>query len=215
MKRIILIRHGQTTAPPRAMISRSDYPLSQTGLNQAYLLAERLQDPEYGPPESKPVYFYGPDLNPATLQGQEKTVFKPDLALTSPLQRARQTAQIVLKSCNITPRVVDDFREIELGLFEGLTSLEAQSRYPRAWAERGLDLFNSAPPEGESYAQLAQRVLPAYNSILDQNNKATEIVIIAHRAVIQVILAAETALPLDQAPKIQIQRGEMKILIKK
>jgi broad specificity phosphatase PhoE len=141
------------------MIGNSDYPLSRLGQKQIETQSLFLQK------------------------------LKFELILTSPLKRALETAEIISGKFYLTPLVVDDFREINLGLFEGLTSEEAKTRYPVVWEARGRDLVNVAPPKGESYAQLSTRVLSALESVLSDYKTANQILIVAHQAVIQVIMA--------------------------
>jgi probable phosphoglycerate mutase len=112
----------------------------------------------------------------------------------------------------LTTQVVEGLSEIDLGLFEGLTAGEARAKYPVLWAERGLDLVNTKVPGGESYAQLSVRVLPALDKALTANAQAAKIMIVAHRAVIQVIIARATGLPMEETVKLPIPYGGMEII---
>jgi broad specificity phosphatase PhoE len=161
------------------MIGATDAPLSFEGLGEAEGLAKKLSG------------------------------LALEIIFTSPLARAKQTAQIIAQSRNLTPIIVDEFREINLGLFEGFTAGEAKVKYPRVWAQRGLDLLAVAPPGGESYGDLALRVLPAFEKVLSENSQAKNALLVAHRAVLQVILASQRNLPLAEAPKIPIDYGEL------
>jgi broad specificity phosphatase PhoE len=71
-----------------------------------------------------------------------------------------------------------------------------------------LDLYGQAPPGGESYADLAKRVLPAFEAVVAETAGAGKIAIVAHRAVIQSILARGRGLPGPMAPGIGIGHGE-------
>jgi probable phosphoglycerate mutase len=164
------------------MIGSFDWPLSEEGLRQAYLLAESLKTMDI------------------------------DILLTSPLLRARRTAEIISGAVQLPSEVVEDFREIDLGLFEGLTSREAKARYPRQWEERGRDMLNAAPPGGESYARLSGRVLKAFDSVSSPVRDGGGIAIVAHRAVIQVLMTRELGISPELAPTLTIRLGEMKIL---
>jgi probable phosphoglycerate mutase len=128
--------------------------------------------------------------------------------LTSPLARARETAAIICGRLGLGPaQAVDGLREIGLGLFEGLTGREAAARYPAAWAERGLDRINARPPGGESYADLALRVYPALDAALDWRARGT--LVVAHRAVIQVLLARERGLGLEGCHEMPVETGSV------
>jgi probable phosphoglycerate mutase len=80
-----------------------------------------------------------------------------DAILTSPLQRTRDTADIVSKALGIDPVVEDGFRECAFGEWDGLTLTEVRERWPEqldAW----LASFEVAPPGGEPIVAVQQRV---------------------------------------------------------
>jgi probable phosphoglycerate mutase len=164
------------------MIGGSDFPLSPEGRLEAQALAGLLEPRAIG------------------------------LVLTSPLARARETADIICGRIGLGPVVVDGLREIALGLFEGLTGREARARYPKAWAARGLDRLNARPPGGESYADLAGRVFPALDSALAAGDLDGGTLVVAHRAVIQVILARWRGLDLAACHEIAVGLGSMVVV---
>ena len=180
MREIHLIRHGRSAAPFGVMIGKADPPLSREGLLETTHLAESLAAGRAGSPI--------------------------DYLFCSPLARARQTAQIVGERLNLVPSVWDDLREIDLGLFDGLTAAQAKKNYPDAWDGRGADLYRVPPPGGESYADLGARVLTAFDDILKSH--VGNLALASHRAVIQVILARERDLPPWEAPKITVAYAE-------
>jgi len=81
--------------------------------------------------------------------------------VSSPLQRAQHTMQIVLEtlgyptdSYTTDPRLI----EIDLGAWDGLTAEEARTRFPEAYAARQADKWNvDVPGGGENYASVARR----------------------------------------------------------
>lgn len=121
---ILFARHGQT-APNRdgLVLGRADPELTEEGERQAVLLADALA---------------------------RETVA---VILSSPLLRARQTADAIGKACNL-PVVVDErLVEIDWGTWEGRsTGSLAQTDVDRWRADDGT------APEGESLGALAQRV---------------------------------------------------------
>lgn len=56
---------------------------------------------------------------------------KFDYIYASPLSRAKQTADIIGEASNITAQIEADIREINFGLWEGLTIEEIRDRYPK------------------------------------------------------------------------------------
>jgi ribonuclease H / adenosylcobalamin/alpha-ribazole phosphatase len=135
--RTLLLRHGQTAlSTERRFAGRGDIPLTDTGQQQAADAATRL----------------------AARGGI-------DLIVTSPLQRARRTAEAVAEATGAPLQVEDDLAETDFGKWEGLTFAEASARWPdevSAW----LGSADAAPPGGESFAAVARRVLAALDRLL-------------------------------------------------
>jgi broad specificity phosphatase PhoE len=101
--------------------------------------------------------------------------------------------------------VAEDLREVDLGLWESLTSEAAREGWPDIWRARGLDPVGVAPPGGESLKDLADRVWPAWRAIVRYS--CGPIMVVAHRAVIRVILALELHGDLRMAPDIDFPYG--------
>ena len=109
MMRFYLIRHGQTDWNIEGKIQgKTDIPLNQTGLHQAELLARGMRSREIAA-----VY-------------------------TSPLLRARQTAELLAGEKGLPVQVIPELREVDFGLWEGKTWEEIEAEYPRdlhCWEE--------------------------------------------------------------------------------
>jgi len=109
MLHLILIRHGETEWNAQGRYQgQSDVPLSDLGMQQAELLAERLMD------------------------------LKIDAIYTSDLKRAWMTATTIAKNHNLKINPEPRLRELKFGILEGLTFDEAESQYPemiRAWLD--------------------------------------------------------------------------------
>jgi broad specificity phosphatase PhoE len=124
--------------------------------------------------------------------------------VASPLQRARQTAEIMRTALGLAPgeyRVDPRLREIGFGEWEGLTLREVRSRAPQALAARERDKWVFVPPGGESYAQVAVRMREWYDA-LDGNT-----IVIAHGGTARaLIVVLGIALPAE-APSIEIGQG--------
>jgi probable phosphoglycerate mutase len=124
--------------------------------------------------------------------------------VASPLQRARQTAEIMRAALGLVPgdyRVDARLSEIGFGEWEGLTFRDVRSRAPQSLAARERDKWGFAPPGGESYAQVAIRMREWYDA-LDGNT-----VVIAHGGTARALIAVlGIALP-AKAPSIDIGQG--------
>ena len=128
----VLLRHGETPlSVERRFAGRGDIPLTETGKLQAKAAAQRL----------------------AARGGA-------DLIVTSPLQRARLTADAVAAATGAPVQVDDGWIEADFGEWEGLSYAEAMERWPdevTAWMQD----TSVAPPGGESFAAAGRRVLAA------------------------------------------------------
>jgi ribonuclease H / adenosylcobalamin/alpha-ribazole phosphatase len=113
--------------------------------------------------------------------------------VTSPLLRAVQTAQEVAATTG-APVITDDgFRETDFGAWEGLTFAEVRERWPAeltAWlADPEL-----APPGGESFAQVRERVTGAlHRALAGRQGQAT--LIVSHVTPIKTLVAAALLAP--------------------
>ncbi|MCR4334947.1 MAG: histidine phosphatase family protein [archaeon] len=87
---------------------------------------------------------------------------------SSDLFRAVETAEIIAKSHNL--KVLQDsfLREIDLGTCEGLTKDEMRLRFPEFFSERKKNYFNTPYPNGESRADVRDRVKKFFGKISDK-----------------------------------------------
>ncbi|WP_188207704.1 histidine phosphatase family protein [Alkalibacillus aidingensis] len=99
---ILVVRHGQSTADLEDRHEgRADFPLTELGLDQA--------------------------RNAATWINQH---YKPSKIITSPLNRALQTADIISKSTGVMLEKDEDLMEWNNGWLAGLLRSEALEKYP-------------------------------------------------------------------------------------
>lgn len=108
--------------------------------------------------------------------------------VTSPLQRARQTADILNYRLNLPLQVIPAFRERDVGLFEGLTQAEAQARYPEVWQRNVTRQWDSGPPGGESIAEVVTRVHEGLIALINQS-AAEDTLLVGHGFVAKTIRA--------------------------
>ena len=147
---------------------------------------------------------------PLSLQGEVEAAGWRDFfrrhpvqaAWTSPLLRARRTAALALGEDGPEPVICPELIEVSLGRWEGLSSRQVRQEFPREWELRGQNPAGYAPPGGESYVDLAGRVLPVFTALRRQAQGLRSALLVAHRSVNQVILAAMESLPLERAPYI-------------
>jgi len=113
--------------------------------------------------------------------------------VSSPLQRTVRTAEEVSAVTGV-PAVTDDgFRETDFGAWEGLTFAEVRERWPSemtAW----LADPSVAPPGGESFAQVSERVTAALHRVLAERADRT-VLIVSHVTPIKTLVAAALLAP--------------------
>ena len=152
----LLLRHGETAlSAERRFAGRGDIPLTEEGLRQAAAAAERL----------------------AARGGI-------DVIVTSPLQRARQTAEAVARATGAPLQAEDGLAEIDFGKWEGLTFAEASERWPdelSSW----MGNVDAAPPGGESFAAAIHRVNAALDRLLAEHPFRT-LLLVSHVSPIKI-----------------------------
>ncbi len=96
---------------------------------------------------------------------------RPEVLLSSPYVRARQTAEIICRQGALSGEagrtIVDErLREREFGIFDRLTTAGIRHRFPEEAAHRTrLGKFYHRPPGGESWADVILRLRSMLNTI--------------------------------------------------
>ncbi len=96
---------------------------------------------------------------------------RPEVILSSPYVRARQTAEAICKAGALAGgpgrTIIDErLREREFGIFDRLTTLGIRERYPDEAAHRAmLGKFYHRAPGGESWADVILRLRSMMNTI--------------------------------------------------
>jgi alpha-ribazole phosphatase len=149
-----IIRHGETSHN-KLHIKQGRYPsiLNAKGIEQSKAIANKL----------------------AELEGKELKNFK---FVTSPLLRTRQTIEIIMRILNIkkAPICEDLLVSKDKGIFENLSKDFIEKNFPEEIEKAKLDSWNYAPPHGESFAVLFERV----KKFLKKYKKEQNLVIVLH-----------------------------------
>jgi broad specificity phosphatase PhoE/ribonuclease HI len=119
--------------------------------------------------------------------------------VSSPLRRAVQTAEAIAAPLGLQVDVVDDLVETDFGVWEGLTlaeAFEADRDLVRRWHE-SPDL---APPGGESFVAVGQRVEQARAALVAKYPEST-VVVVTHVTPIKLLVCGAL-----QAPAVALFR---------
>jgi len=179
---LCLVRHGETAwNAERRLQGHIDIPLNNNGLAQAEATAQNLDR-----------------------QGHRFTAL-----YCSDLQRARQTAEAVMRRQGLIARHDERLRERHYGFFQGLTYEEAERQHPefyRRFKERELDM--AFPERGESLAEFARRVHEALYEIA-QRHPDEHVLVVTHGGVLDIVYRIVSGEPLEAPRKVAIPNAAL------
>ena len=166
--RLLLLRHGQTAlSVERRYSGRGNPELTELGRRQATAAARYLAQ-----------------------RGGIAAV------ISSPLQRAYDTAAAAAKAVGLDVTVDDDLIETDFGAWEGLTFAEAAERDPDLHS-RWLRDTATTPPGGESFDEVLERVSRARDRTV-AGHQGAAVLLVSHVTPIKMLLR----LALDAGPGI-------------
>lgn len=152
---LLVTRHGETTWNVLNKIcGRTDAPLTPHGIEQAHALAQKLCGTQI------------------------------DTIISSPLSRAKETAQIIQSVCGGELLVDERLIEQDYGIFEG------EDRFSEAFLANKRQ-FACRYPSGESMMMLAHRVYGLLDELKtdnhDTDNHDKTVLLVCHNGVCRVI----------------------------
>jgi broad specificity phosphatase PhoE len=164
--RLLLVRHGETDWNRASRFQgQIDVPLNDNGRRQGAKVAEFLKD--------------------VTI----------DFAVSSPMQRPKETAEIILHSHpGVSLQLHAELSEISHGLWEGKLESEIRDVYPDLLHQWQVAPETVQMPEGENLQQVWDRAIAAWHDILtNAAENATQSqfptgLVVAHDAINKVIL---------------------------
>ena len=165
---LYVARHGETDFNGQGRYCGStDIPLNRKGLEQAGQLSENLTGTNF------------------------------DVIISSSLIRARQTAEIINESLNLSLILSDDFKERNLGVYEGLAQEEIIKKYPDLWERKCTRQLDDAPTNGETIRQLDERITKALVK-LEKEYSDKSVLLVTHGGVAMIINRYYNKLPFDE-----------------
>lgn len=116
----------------------------------------------------------------------------------SDLGRALESARIVAGPHQLEPIPDPAFREMHLGILEGLPFAEAKQLHPDLAGKRYQDMWSFRfPGGGENLQDIAARARPALARIVEAHPDEN-VVLVAHNSVNRILLGDALGLPLDR-----------------
>lgn len=141
-------------------------------------------------------------LKDSFLQLSISSVFSSDLL------RARQTAEILFP--NIKPITMTELREINMGIWDGLTLREVKGKYPEMYEERIQNIGDFVIPNAETFRQCQKRALYAMEKVISMSTG--NVLICGHSGFFRVLLAGILDMNIGDIFKIKQDYGCINIL---
>jgi probable phosphoglycerate mutase len=167
---IYLIRHAQADTASLGKgsfyIGQTDLALSNDGIENAKCLAKTIAH------------------------------LKLDSIYSSDLKRAKKTAQIISEACGIEPIYKKEFREINLGKWEGLSFEYVKSSQPLLYAQRGQNLAKFVHDGCESFESFTDRIWTQFEKLI--YDTSGDIALVSHAGVNRVIICKILSIPLEK-----------------
>ncbi len=178
--RVILVRHGETdwNQSRRIQGGGSDTPLNERGKEQAESLASRLKSERI-----QAIY-------------------------SSPLQRARDTAQAIAGYHQLELGIESSLKEIEVGKLEGTPIAEIGKHLDQLLTVDSRGEALPRMPGGESVTEVQQRAWSTIKRLVDKHPDGV-LVAVSHYFVILTIICSVLNLPLSQMGRFRIGVGSI------
>jgi len=172
---IYLIRHGETVLTPFKKFS-GDGPLN-------------------------------PELTHIGVEQAEKVAtaiakLNPEVIIASPMKRTTQTAEAISRATGLPITFENIWIECSFGIWDGFSIDEVKERYPadyQAW----ISSTGFAPPQGESYDNVAIRIDEALNQIAAQY-PGQRVVVVTHNGTIKSAAKIVVGAPADSIFHIDV-----------
>ena len=163
----LFIRHGQTDWNKAGRWQgHADMPLNETGMAQARAVADRLSS--WSPPIT--------------------------MIISSDLSRCTQTTTPIAAALGLTPRFAVNWRERNVGAFQGYTHAENEKRFPDLVARMRTN-GALAPPQGESFIALQERAVNAFTSLHMTVAAGEVVVVVTHGALLRALFSHVIGFP--------------------
>ena len=171
--RMYLIRHGEVEGAGTARYNgHADVSLTERGRDQYAGMLERLS-------------------------GEKITA-----CYTSDLVRCAWGAELLGAHFGTEPVREPNLRELDIGIWEGMTWAELMERYPEEWQTRLADIVNYRVPGGENLLDLQERIMPVIRGIVERH-RGEEVLVVAHGGANRVVLLDAIGAPLSSLFNIE------------
>ncbi|OQX29671.1 MAG: hypothetical protein B0D92_02565 [Spirochaeta sp. LUC14_002_19_P3] len=173
-----IIRHGEPEGAGAYLGRGSNPPLSAEGGRQALRLAARIHREA------------------------------PGVIYTSPLKRAVETITPVSAALGLEPVIAEDLAELDFGEWEGLRYEQIHRRDARRYERWLANPWRTAPPGGETYADLSRRVLGCIRGLLKRYG-GQRVLASTHAGPIRAVLMEAYGLTVLESLAVQVGYADL------
>lgn len=174
MLELVIARHGETCGNTRGtLLGWTDEELNITGLMQSEILRDRLGD------------------------------IKFDKIYSSPLKRARRTAEIINERQNLEIIYTESLKERNFGIWDNLTLDDIRDKYPEDYCNWERDWINYHIKEGESALDSYLRAVEFIERDILGNNTGTYL-LVTHSGVIRFIVSYLLGMKIEESWRFRI-----------
>lgn len=182
MLRFYLVRHGETDwNQEKRYLGHTDLALNKRGEEEALKLKSDLAKVSF------------------------------ETCYSSDLQRARETAKIAIGGGDVPLKTETALRELNFGIWEGLTYEEIQQRYPeelQTWID---SQGRTSPFKGEDLGDLEVRVAMWLNTLIGANVQGN-VLVVSHGGPLRVLLCLLLGISTGKHWQFQLQTGGVAVV---
>jgi alpha-ribazole phosphatase len=174
MLELILVRHGETDSNKKGTyLGWTDVELNEEGVRQAYQVKEKLSRD------------------------------KIDAIYSSPLKRAKKTAEVINENFNMDIIFSDDLKERNFGLWDDLTFKEITKKYPEDYEMWKNDSLNYCISGGESSIQAYNRIIGFIDKIVKGSSDGT-FLIVTHLGSVRKIISYLLGMTIEDSWRFRV-----------
>lgn len=133
-----------------------------------------------------------------------------DVVVASPVRRTRESAEILAERLGRQLDVEPGFAEMEFGEWDGLTFVEVAEQH-KADLDAWLGSVDLAPPGGESFRAVHERVLAGLHRLLAAHAGKT-VVVVSHVTPIKTLVADAVDAPLGSVFRMELAPASVTVL---
>jgi len=123
--------------------------------------------------------------------------------VSSPLQRCARFAETVAKGYDLPIELNEAFKEVNFGDWDGMPSKQVWRDHKEQLMKFFTEPDTYAPPNGESLLQLQQRLVPAFEQLVEQH-QGEHILLVQHGGTIRALLGWILNMPLKSVLQFDV-----------